>query len=110
MLVDADTLLDALVSDLRMRVREGAGWSRVGERSTTLDMYGGTMWIGWLMMLIPIAALALLVVLVAMLVRGGRAGGRDDGALEILQRRYARGEIEPDEFTHVRATLLSRPR
>ena len=74
-----------------------------------MDMYGGMMWMGWLMMLIPIAGLALLAILVAMLVRGGRAGARDDSALEILQRRYARGEIGHDEFERMRTTLLARP-
>ncbi len=74
-----------------------------------MDLYGGMMWMGWLMMLTPIAALVALTVLVAVLVRRPAAAARDESSLEILQRRFARGEIGQDEFDRMRASLLTRP-
>ena len=45
------------------------------------------------------------VLLVRYLVRQGRAGDRQESALEILKRRYAKGEIEKDEFEARRKDL-----
>lgn len=58
---------------------------------------GAAMWIGWILILIVIAAL------VVLLVRGtsrGSAGAADTAsrAREILEERYARGEISTDEY------------
>ena len=46
------------------------------------------------------------VLLVRFLVRQGRVGGSQESALEILKRRYARGEIEKDEFEAKRRDLM----
>jgi len=47
------------------------------------------------------------VLLVRFLARQSRVGGRqEDSALEILKRRYARGEIEKDEFEARRKDLI----
>jgi putative membrane protein len=58
---------------------------------------GAAMWTGWILILIVIA------VLVVLLVRGTSAGspgspGRESRAREILEERYARGEISTDEY------------
>jgi putative membrane protein len=45
------------------------------------------------------------VFLVRYLARQGRAEGHEHSALEILKRRYARGEIEKDEFEAKRKDL-----
>lgn len=74
-----------------------------------MDMYGGMMAMGVFMMLIPLAGLALLAVLVALLIRGSTSGERDLDALEIVSRRYARGEIDHEEFERKRSALLARP-
>jgi len=74
-----------------------------------MDSYSGMMGVGVLMMLIPLAGLALLAALVALLIRGSTSGERDLGALEILSRRYARGEIDHEEFERRRSALLARP-
>jgi putative membrane protein len=69
-------------------------------------------WGGWLGPLIMVVFWALIVVgvvfLVRYLVRQGRGAGgagREDSALEILKRRYARGEIDKDEFEAKRRDL-----
>lgn len=64
-------------------------------------MMGG--WWGFGMILGSLFWLALLVLVVVViwrLAKGGPflPGGREESALEILKRRYARGEIEKDEF------------
>lgn len=74
----------------------------------------GGMWFGWLMM---IGFTVAVVVLIVWLVRLSMPGGHYDGgqgtsnppaqpALDILQARYARGEISKEEYLDVRATLL----
>jgi putative membrane protein len=45
------------------------------------------------------------VLLVRYLARLGRARGQEDSALEILKRRYARGEINKEEFEDKRRDL-----
>lgn len=71
-------------------------------------MMGG---MGLLMMLLWVLFLALVVAGIVVLVRAlaGRSGGSDSGgtssALRILEERYARGEIDLDEFEERRRTL-----
>ena len=53
---------------------------------------GGFMWIFWVLIIFAIAML---------FKAGGRnnnSGERRETALEILEKRYARGEIDEDEF------------
>jgi len=52
--------------------------------------------------------LALIVVGVVLVVRGPSGGGprrNEDGALRILDERFARGEIDEDEYRSRRRTL-----
>ena len=76
---------------------------------------GGLGWIGWMLFIV------LLVLAIAYLVRAldlgrprhphehapsrDRVAGGDDSALRILRERYARGEIDRDEFEQRRADL-----
>jgi putative membrane protein len=82
-------------------------------------MYGGGGW-GW-MMLMPLLWVALLAVIVWAVVRlaqpGGRSGGpggydydrsRRETPQEILDRRFASGEIDADAYTQARARLAGR--
>jgi putative membrane protein len=55
----------------------------------------------WIWMAIWIAAL---LVMVWLLVAGGRSGPQER-PLEILRRRYAAGEISEEEFRHARDIL-----
>ncbi|MGA2481413.1 MAG: SHOCT domain-containing protein [Spirochaetia bacterium] len=63
-------------------------------------------WIGAGLRLVVIAAAVVAVVYVLRHVgRGGWRGHREESALEILQRRYARGEITKEEFEEMKRTL-----
>ncbi|MDP2478995.1 MAG: SHOCT domain-containing protein [Candidatus Palauibacterales bacterium] len=74
-------------------------------------MMGGWGWgFGILGMLFWLALIVLVVVLVWRLMeRGGRGDSRHEGAretpLEILKKRYARGEIDRDEFERMKRDL-----
>jgi len=65
--------------------------------------FGGVfMWIFWIVLI-------LLVVWAVASLFGGRGGGRgreEKTALEILEARYARGEIEREEFERKRRDLI----
>lgn len=74
----------------------------------------GGMWFGWLLMTGFTAAV---VVLIVWLIRLSAPAGRVNtgpaesdaqvqSALDILQARFARGEISKEEYLDVRATLL----
>ena len=66
-------------------------------------------WGGWLMMTIGMGSFwILLAVLVYALLRNGRhESARSPGAREILQERFARGEIDAEEY-QARLDILTR--
>lgn len=82
------------------------------------DVYGPHMWgggWGWwafghgMMALFWIVLIVLIVLAVRGLVGRPRAGGRPrDEALDILRQRFARGEIEQEEFEKRRQALEAR--
>jgi putative membrane protein len=49
------------------------------------------------------------VVIVIRLLRSGPTGTRPSSALRVLEERYARGEIDRDEFFERRRVLLGEP-
>lgn len=71
------------------------------------------MWFGWLLMVgFTVAVILLIVWLVRLSAPGrnentgeSRVAQRNESALEILQARYARGEISKEEYLEMRATL-----
>ena len=69
-------------------------------------------WGGWLMMTIGMAGFwILLAVLVVALLRSGRpAGTPGPDAREILQQRFARGEIDAEEYQARLDTLTQASR
>jgi putative membrane protein len=63
-------------------------------------------WIAAGLRLVVIAAAVVAVVYVLRHVgRGGWRGHHEESALEILQRRYARGEITKEQFEEMKRTL-----
>jgi putative membrane protein len=63
---------------------------------------GGLMWIFWILLIV------LAVVGIAAIVKPGERWGsapREHSALDILKERYARGEIDRDEYEQKRRDL-----
>jgi putative membrane protein len=72
--------------------------------------YGQTMgWGGIVMMTLGMIVFwSTLGVVAIMLLRRADTARHDSAALRILQERLAKGEIDTEEFDHVRKTLLTR--
>ncbi|MDN4160958.1 SHOCT domain-containing protein [Nocardioides abyssi] len=75
-----------------------------------MDWYhDGTGWGGWLVMALAMVAFwALVVLAVVALFRGatqGRQPASHQDPMDILDQRFARGEIDEDEY-HARAAVL----
>jgi putative membrane protein len=70
-------------------------------------MYGYGIGWGW-MMLMPVLWIVLLAVLVWATVRLVQRPGEKLSAQEILDRRYASGEIDADTYADVRSRLAGR--
>lgn len=62
---------------------------------------GGFMWLLWILLIVAI------VVMVKAWSGGSSGSGasRDESPMEILKKRYARGEIDEDEFERRRREL-----
>ena len=70
-----------------------------------MDGYGG----GWLGSIIMIAFWVVVIVGIVFLIRWlalSTKGGPEDSAIEILKKRYARGEIDKKEFEQKKKDLL----
>ena len=68
----------------------------------------GGMFFGFFMMLLVIAAIAAAVILVARVLGGAGSGGAKSSGktpLDILEERFARGEIDSEEFEERRRAL-----
>ncbi len=69
-------------------------------------MMGGGWILGPVMMILFIAVIVAVVVLVVRWLGGtGGTGGQPKAALDILEERFARGEIDKDEFEARRQAL-----
>jgi len=66
-------------------------------------VFGGLMWIFW------IAVIVGLIFLIKWVVQQGREGEPrvKEDALEILKKRYAKGEVDKEEFEQKKKDLLS---
>lgn len=74
-----------------------------------MDGYGfGIMGFGMLILgfIFWILVFAGLVLLIKYLWEGGRGKGIEDSALEVLKKRYARGEISKEEFEEKKKYLI----
>lgn len=78
-------------------------------------MHGGTGWLGWgggisvLWMLLLLGLTIAVAVALAQALLPRSEAPRDDDALSVLRARFARGEIDDDEYRARRATLTSNP-
>lgn len=96
------------------RVGEGlVQWGRGGWGMHPGMEWGyGTHWFGGILMIVFwIAVIVGIIVLIRWLILSTRPGdsgkGRSDSALEILRQRYARGEIDQEEFEQKKRDLGS---
>jgi putative membrane protein len=70
----------------------------------------GGMWLGPLFMIAVLALVVAAIVALARWVgRGGDGGGRMRTARDILDERYARGEIDREEYQRRRDDIAGRP-
>ncbi|MEJ2684041.1 MAG: SHOCT domain-containing protein [Candidatus Sulfobium sp.] len=61
--------------------------------------YGWGMGFGWILVIAFWVLIILgIVVFIKLIVRSGKQGGGEESALDILRKRYARGEINREEF------------
>jgi len=72
--------------------------------------HDGTGWVGWILMTLAMVAFwALVVVAVIAIFRGTQSTGASPSdrrdPMQILNERFARGEINEDEY-HARSTVL----
>lgn len=86
------------------------GWQGYGYVMMGSGMMGGYGW-GWFMPVIMIVFWGLVIWGIVALVRGVSAGSAvtstpSDSALEILKRRYARGEITKQEYEERKKDLI----
>ncbi|VVB95818.1 Uncharacterised protein [uncultured archaeon] len=76
-------------------------------QSGMMDGYGsGMMGYGILWLLFWILVIIGLVLLIRYLWQGGGARREEESALEILKKKYARGEISKEEFEEKKKDLL----
>ena len=61
---------------------------------------GGFMWLFWILLIVFIVW-----VVKAMSSADGKSGGSDKSPLEVLRDRFARGEIDEEEFERKRKLL-----
>lgn len=76
-------------------------------------MWGSGGWLGWgLMWLVGllwmVVLMAIPITVIYWLVGGRAVGQTDDSALTVLRERYARGEIDDEEYEARRAALETR--
>lgn len=71
--------------------------------------HDGVGWGGWLVMTIAMIAFWAMVVVAVVVLFRGTSSGRDSAArqdpMDILDQRFARGEIDEDEY-HARSAAL----
>ncbi|MGA2762675.1 MAG: SHOCT domain-containing protein [Spirochaetia bacterium] len=72
--------------------------------------WGYGNWLGWLGPLVMVvfwaAVITGIVFLVRYFIRQGSGRDREDSALEVLRKRYARGEISKEEYLEKRGDLM----
>lgn len=71
--------------------------------------YSWGMGFGWIFMVLFWVLVAAVVVYVVKLVAGGKGSeGTGTSALDILKKRYAKGEISKEEFERMKDDLMKK--
>jgi len=70
--------------------------------------WGGGLGVLWMLLLVGLTVAAAVALTRALLPHSGAARGADD-ALSVLRARFARGEIDEDEYRARHAILTSTP-
>ncbi len=71
--------------------------------------YGWGMGFGWIWMIIFwVLVIAGIAYIVQAVVRGSRRGEQGESPLDILKKRYAKGEIGKEEFERLRDDLMKK--
>jgi len=68
--------------------------------------FGGMMWYGWIFWIIIIGIVVYLIVKLANRGSAGSNNQMNETPLDILKKRYARGEISKEEFESTKKDLL----
>lgn len=93
----------------------GSAWGqwRGGDEWGTGPWMMGWGIVGWIMPIMMVifwvAIIIAVIVLVRWAMKSGTIGhgiGKDESALDILQKRYARGEISREEFEAIKKDIL----
>ena len=85
-------------------------WGNMGPGQGMMNWGYGSNWLGtliWLAILIAVV-IAIIALVRWMTISGGgsKASNSCDSAMEILRRRYAKGEITKEEFTAMKGDLI----
>ncbi len=88
---------------------QGGGWGMMGPGMMGPGMMGGFGW-GWFMPIFFIIFWGLVIWGIVALVRGlsgprSSDSSKEESALEVLKRRYARGEINKEEYEEKKKDL-----
>ena len=68
--------------------------------------HGWGMWLGWIIGIIIIIVIIVVIVKAVDRSGGSREAPADKSALDILKERYARGEIDKEEFDRRKKDLM----
>lgn len=101
----------ALIAPTAASLLAAPAWAQGPGPSQMHDWMGwgwGGMWLGPLFMIIPVALLIVAIVALVRWIGGGNAGGRVRTARDILDERYARGEIDREEYQRRRDDVAGR--
>ena len=66
---------------------------------------GGGMWFGWLFWIVIIGLVIFLIVRLTNQKTGSQNIQSNENPLDVLKKRYARGEISKEEFENVKKDL-----
>ena len=81
----------------------GGDWDHMG------DQMGGWAWgFGWLFMVLFVVLVVALVAWAVLVSRGGSARSGRNSAVAVLEERFARGELSPEEYRERRRVLDER--